>query len=239
MNVIKPRLKALFLQGINTLQKKGIILDAEDTIWLYTLAENAIGKESVNDYFEAKIKIGRNLYLQPLTIGATIWLERYAAKWFANNPRKDLWSVAFAMANSDNKKLITGLTDRQTAWRTIRKFMFRNFFISETKLLKAVNSLLAETNYDYVTINENEYKVDATGWGVIVSTLSSKYGIHPINLLWNYSIQSITELIKNIPHESSKQSAMDNIEAFVAFKELLKYLEKKYTPNMESSVINL
>ena len=237
MIVLKPRIKALFDSGIKQLAKDGVDPTAEEIVWLYSLAERAIKSNSGEEtaFFNSPIKIS-GIYLYPLTIQASIWIEHYARKWWRNDERKDLWSVAYAMAHAQKPKAFEKLTTRTIAETKLIRFMFRHLFVSQDRLRQAVTQILGD--YDYVKINEKGEKLEPTEWGETICLLCATYHLSPEIFLCDYSIATILEMIRKAPTSEGVKSD-DNIRAFIDYRETLKYIAEKHKYSLESSVIHV
>ena len=55
------------------------------------------------------------VWLWPVTVGAQLWLDEYAGKWWKPGSRMQLLAIAYAMRNARNADAFIGLTERCSA----------------------------------------------------------------------------------------------------------------------------
>lgn len=77
------------------------------------------------DLCEQPVKVCRGVYLWPLTAGALMWLEEYAAAWWKKGSAMYRWAQTYALANARNPDAFADLTDKWTARKAIVKTALR------------------------------------------------------------------------------------------------------------------
>lgn len=82
--------------------------------------------EDINaDLCERPVKVCKGVYLWPLTAGALMWLEEYAAVWWKRGSAMYRWAQTYALANARNPNAFIDLTDKWTARKAIVKTALR------------------------------------------------------------------------------------------------------------------
>jgi len=77
------------------------------------------------DLCEQPVKVCKGVYLWPLTAGALMWLEEYAATWGKKGSSMFRWAQTYALANARNPNAFIDLTDKWTARKAIVKTALR------------------------------------------------------------------------------------------------------------------
>ena len=77
------------------------------------------------DLCEQPVKVCKGVYLWPLTAGALMWLEEYAAAWWKKGSSMYRWAQTYALANARNPNAFIDLTDKWTARKAIVKTALR------------------------------------------------------------------------------------------------------------------
>ena len=233
MRVPKPRVHALFLQGIADIQAAGFDATPDEIVWLYDLSERAINPNSneLPAFLDPAIKVG-SIWLYPLSIQAHIWLDEYASEWWIDNPRMDLWSSAFAMAHSQTIDVFPKLTSRVRATIRINAWAFRHLTVSKARLDAATRKLLGDSYY--VDIDAPEKKpaegTDSTEWGDVIALVCSTYpAMKPADVL-ALSANTLAGLLANAPTPPDVKQKLSGteIKALMAFKMAVKHIIKHH-----------
>lgn len=90
------------------------------------------------DLCEQPVKVCKGVYLWPLTAGALIWLEEYAASWWRKGTSMFGWAQVYALANARNPDAFENLTDKWSARKAIVKTALR-FTCHRSELAVAKN----------------------------------------------------------------------------------------------------
>lgn len=111
MMTAMPTLPPLALKHIADLKSKGIEPTIEEAIWLVALCERVLcpvsGERS--DLCGMPVRVGiSDVWLWPLTIGASVWLLDYCLTWWSSDKDRDRLTMAtfFALANGRDRTAI-------------------------------------------------------------------------------------------------------------------------------------
>jgi len=236
MIVLKPRIKALFDSGIKQLAKDGVDPTADEVVWLYVLAEKVIKPDvgSGVSFFDAPIRVG-SVLLFPLSIQASIWIDRYAKDWWKTDPRKDLLAVTFAMVHSKSKDIFQQMTERRSAWRKIRRWAFWNLSVSYKQLRDVMIDILGDN--DYVAIGEQKKEIEAPEWGEVISMLCGAYHLPPETFLYEYSVSTVLQMLKNMPNATGERPSNESVKSIVEWQKVVRFISQLHRPNMGPAVI--
>lgn len=170
-----------FKKEIAELEAKGITLDeltGDEVAELVRACDNMH-----NPFKGANCELAGFPFILPdgnvlyrLTIGATVWLDEFAATWWKTGDKRYFWAMVYALGNARDKDAFHGLTDEKTARQRIVEYS-TNFAVTEDELLEAIHELIP---------NHGEGKVPTvmtdTDWGEIVRSLVVATGID--NDIW-------------------------------------------------------
>ena len=146
--------------------------------------------------------LGRPLYdangltLYPLTIGAVVWLEEYAKRWWSDRPKAYFWAIVYALKNGREPGVFTGLKDEATAYEQI-KATGLELCVTEAELADAIDVALNFKRPEY----KSRETPDDTGvdWANIIVTLETQTGIPAEKWIWqrsaDYAVRSYNSLL--------------------------------------------
>lgn len=237
MIVDKPRVKELFHSAIRELEKLDVTPTPEETVWLHHMACKAVTPEhgEAPMFCEFPVKVGR-VWLYPLSIQASIWLERYAYKWWGHRDTSmDTLAMAYAMAHACKEKAFDTLTSKIKASVTIRAWAISNLFCSYRRLRQAVDMVLGDT--DHVIIGDetekpaNNHHIDGSQWGGLVAMLCGSYHLPPEHFLYRISANTCAGMIRNAPTPMGYvKPDIDSTEvrAFMEFRAVVKEIKQRH-----------
>lgn len=148
--------------------------------------------------FPHKLKCGTVLYR--LTIGATVWLDEYAGKWWSEKTKSYFWALVYALGNARNPKAFETLTDKDIAHKAIAKYSL-TIAATEDELLDAI----AEMTSEKAERKTAEVLSDAD-YCEIVRDLEVATGIAADEWVWNKSADWVVRAF-NRHQNIIKQSA--------------------------------
>lgn len=99
------------------------------------------------DLCEQPVKVCRGVYLWPLTAGALMWLEEYAAAWWGKGSAMFRWAQTYALANARDPDAFVGLTDKWSARKAIVRTALR-FACHRSELAVAKNLCYGVHRFD-------------------------------------------------------------------------------------------
>jgi hypothetical protein len=129
---------------------------------------------------ETPIHVGGS-YLWPLTVGASVWLDTYAIKWWKDSEELYFWALVYALLNA--RKPEAFLTSEDAAFTEVKKIGIR--FASTRKELEAAVDKALGINRNAPTKKSEKA---AVAWSTVVSELEAHSGIMRHEWLWGRSV---------------------------------------------------
>jgi len=135
----------------------------------------------------------RGVKFYPLTIGASVWLDEFAGKWWKDD-RRYFYAMAYAMANANDPGAFEAVQTEGEAIKRITAMAIRLAF-AKGALKKAMDRCLGIIP-DVPTESVKEQA--ATDWSAIVARLEGQSGIRREEWVWGrtarYSIKAYCDL---------------------------------------------
>ena len=136
----------------------------------------------------------RGIRFYPLTIGASVWLDQYAAKWWPDD-RRYFWAMAYAMANAHSPEAFEEARTEAAALRKIVALSIRLCF-SRAALKAAMDRCLGVI--ENVPPDDKMMTEAETDWSAIVARLETQSGIKRDEWVWDrtakYAIKAYYDL---------------------------------------------
>lgn len=129
----------------------------------------------------------RGYEFRPLTIGASVWLDEYAAKWWGDDSNRYFWALVYALVHGYERAAFTSLTSEEAARRAISRMTLR-FAFGRKALERAVDAALGRRIPDrrLASDGNDDKPID---WSAIVAELEAATGIRRDEWLWGRSEQ--------------------------------------------------
>lgn len=120
MDIIQPRVSALFDASVAALADSGVTPTAREAVWLHSLCEAVVcpDKAEVCVWLPPVVEVGP-IRLCAITVQARLWLENYAATWWRDDTHLDILGTAWAMAHGSKEGAFATMTNRARAEATI------------------------------------------------------------------------------------------------------------------------
>jgi len=135
------------------------------------------------------------LMLYPLTIGAVVWLEEYAKRWWATRPKAYFWAVVYALKNGRRPGIFSELMDEATAFDAIKKEGL-SLCVTETELSDAIDVAL---NFKRPPRKEKNTPEQGVDWAKVIVTLETQSGIPAEKWIWersaDYAVRAYNSLM--------------------------------------------
>ena len=128
-----------------------------------------------------------DIVLHRLTIGACIWLENYAKRWFWDSGREQTYyyALVYALRHAREKDAFTKMTDEEVARETIVKEAV-SLCVTDDELADAVGAAV-DSGLPVSQTSKAEDNVSPTDWDEIVRRLEAHSGISRDSWVWQYS----------------------------------------------------
>lgn len=182
-------MSALFDKEVAELKARGIALSdlTGDEVVALVHAVDRMSKPFRDANLEAvgmPVVLSDGTTLYNLTIGATVWLDEYAAEWWNAKTKTYFWAMVYALAHGRDKDAFAELVDRDVARKAITKFALK-VHVTEDELLegieRAVHKPDAEASRNAPAVEQQ------TDWGEILRTLEVATGIPCERWVWGRS----------------------------------------------------
>lgn len=143
----------------------------------------------------------KGVCLWPITAGAHIWLEEYAASWWRRESSMYRWAQVYALAHAREPDAFAELTSKWAARAAILKTMLR-FVCYRGELAKAIRKAYAG-DQDQIpdTKADRELKSHAQeDFSSFVARLEVQSGITATEWLWGRSMVSLAKAYAELRH---------------------------------------
>lgn len=192
---------------IDALRQKGITMNDLTGDEIEALVE-AVARVR-NPFTEVNADALRNpLYdrngvvLYPLTIGAVVWLEEYARRWWGNSPKAYFWAIVFALIHSREKGVFEEYSkSEESAYNAIKNEGLK-LCVCEDELADAIDAALNFRRPDDGRRRENDEREAGVDWAQIILTLEVNSGIPAEKWIWersaDYAVRAYKQLADKI-----------------------------------------
>ena len=129
------------------------------------------------------------VYFWKLTIGASVWLDQYAKKWWLDCGRNKayFWAIVYALIHARDSRAFAELTDEETAYERIKADALA-LAVNEEELTEAVDYALNLTNTEPKATKKDRQVRKQTDWTEVVTRLESQSGIKSAEWVWGRSL---------------------------------------------------
>lgn len=176
-------------------EKWGVEPTLEESIWIVDLCKEVLqpAGQCDLDLIGQPIQAGASdVWLWPFTIGASIWLERCAAKWFGDDEMLWLMAEVYTLAHARDREAFAAMRTRELALVKMREW--------ELTLNCTWRELIAAMKvvYQQLDVDDDEKKANVkkggkkgeSSWTMIVSRLEAVTGLKAEYWLWEVSLQA-------------------------------------------------
>lgn len=185
----KPTVHPLALQHLRELRERwGVEPTLEESIWIVSLCERVLcpceGERS--DLCGIPIRAGvSDVFLWPFTIGASVWYQDYAAKWWGAEVDRMNTALCYALANARDKDAIRSVAlSKESAEKTIKAWAL-SLNCTPQELCQAFDEAIPPvTPSDDRKGKDTPKKID---WESIVGEIEATTGIPADHWLWDVS----------------------------------------------------
>ena len=158
------------------------------------LADAPFG-DSERELLDMPAAVVRGWEFRPLTIGASVWLDEYAAKWWGDDDNRYFWALVYALVHGHERAAFTMLTSEEAARRAIRR-MALHFAFGRKALERAIDAALGRR--DQKPEAGGDGSKGPINWSEIVAELEAGTGIRRDVWLWGraekYALHAYREM---------------------------------------------
>lgn len=128
------------------------------------------------------------VYFWRLTIGATLWLDEYARRWWDDKPRRYEWALVYASIHARDKGAFSALTDEAVAEEAVKKQALELVVNSEEVIEALYRVLGISGDPDMEERRGPPRPTPQTNWAEVLARLESQSGIP--NAVWAWERSS-------------------------------------------------
>jgi len=124
-----------------------------------------------------------------LTIGASVWLDQYAKKWWLDTGRQKayFWAIVYSLIHGRERDAFLSMTEEGVAYEKIKAEALR-LAVTEDEITEAVDYAL-DLRDEEPTAQKNERKVDQeSDWQELVVRLETQSGKDADYWCWGVSL---------------------------------------------------
>lgn len=143
--------------------------------------------------------------LWPLTIGACVWLEEFARKWWQDRPKAYFWAIVYCLQHGREKGAFDKLMTEGEAYAAIKAASLQ-LCVCETEITEAVDTAL---NFKRPQPKQGRTVEGGVDWAAVVVTLEAKTGLPAERWLWgksaDYAVRAYQTLSRFADRESGRK----------------------------------
>ena len=187
-----------FAKALAQLRGRGVEPSGMTPDELYALAEacrrcaDPFGAEGL-ELLDAPAAVLRGVEFRPLTVGASVWLDEFAGRWWKDDDSRYFWALVYALTHAHDRDAFTPLVTESAARRAIMRMALR-FAFGRKALERAVDAALG-TRDDAPAETDGSARAD---WSALVARLEAASGIPRGDWLWGcaatYTMRAYCEL---------------------------------------------
>jgi len=134
------------------------------------------------------ICVCEGVYFWKMTVGASVWLDQYAKKWWLETGQRKayFWAIVYALMHSRERDAFTSLTDEEAAYVRIRDDALR-LAAHEDEVVVAVDLALQIHEKEPKAHTEQTLQIE-NDWQSVVARLESQSGIPAEKWIWERSL---------------------------------------------------
>lgn len=187
----KPEIHPLAQTHLRELRERWHVEpDLAESIWIVQLCDRVIcpGGAAALDLIGIPERVGRSeTWLWPFTIGAAVWFERCACRWFADSPGAIMRAEAFVLAHARDKAVLTAIRDRFTAENRMGEWEAA-LDCTQAELADAIDRLYPAPIKEQT--DKPKPRKPPPDWDGLVGELEAITGIQSDHWLWDLSMDA-------------------------------------------------
>jgi hypothetical protein len=185
--IAKPELHPLARQHLRELRERwGVEPTLEEAIWIVELCGRVLNPHTEDRADLAGIpqRCGAgDVWLWPPTVGSSVWYQELACGWWAGEPERLFWALAFALAHARDGETLRACRTREAAAGMIREWSL-GLGCTREELEDGLDRVLPPCP------DEAERKAArgaAMDWGRLVAEIESASGLPAEHWVWRVS----------------------------------------------------
>lgn len=134
------------------------------------------------------IFVCEGVYFWKMTVGASVWLDQYAKRWWLDTGQHKayFWAIVYSLMHSRDKGAFTELTDEEEAYGRIRSDALR-LVAHEDEIVVAVDLALHLSDREPPAQKAQTLQIE-NDWQGVVARLESQSGIPAEKWIWERSL---------------------------------------------------
>lgn len=130
------------------------------------------------------VKAAENVVFWRFTIGAAVWYEEYARKWWDGRPEAMFWATVYALRHGREQNAFVNLTREDEAFKAIENEGLQ-LCVSREELEKAVDKAL---NFGRERRQKEQQDTESgIDWAAIIARLETQTGLSSEYWCWKHS----------------------------------------------------
>ena len=166
----------------------------------------------------------RGWEFRPLTVGASVWLDEYAAKWWGDDSNRYFWALVYALVHGHERAAFTSLTSEEAARNAIRR-MSLHFAFGRKALERAVDAALGRRERKANAVEADDGA--PLNWSSIVAELETATGIRRDEWLWGRSEHYTAWAYSKMRNQIAMRVGGSSRRAFDALDRAIQHLDRK------------
>ena len=196
-----PKLSTRLQAELDDLRARyGIEPTAEEILWLARACDRCDNPSDTErlDLIGCPREIGKTgVYLWQLTVGASCWLDEFAARWWGEKSKRYYWALVYALAHARTSGAFTSLVDEGVAAKKIHEFG-NSLTASSREIEYSVDVALGRPSEHVPSSKKKEEQGKKADWLEIVRGIEVGTGIKADEWLWGrsaaYTIRAYGEM---------------------------------------------
>ena len=131
------------------------------------------------------VRVSGAVVFWPMTIGACVWLEEYARKWWGSEGKSYFWAVVYCLVHGRDKDAFARLLDEEAAFKAVRDNAL-GLCVHEAEVIDAMDRALG-LGRPKEPRKKGPAVDTGTDWASIVARLESQTGIPAEKWCWGRS----------------------------------------------------
>ena len=131
------------------------------------------------------VRVAGGVWFWPLTIGAVVWLEETADRWWPDDPRRYRNALVYAALNARSPDAFTA-TERRDVERIVRRALLK-VAATSAEVDAALERVLGISSEPSRRGDEESVSATATSWAALLARVEAATGIPRDHWLWGVS----------------------------------------------------
>lgn len=180
----RPELHPLARKHLESLRARGIVLTDAEVLWIVGICRQITAPDGVEtSLIGMPVRVGlSDVWLWPMTVGASIWWRDCAIVWFKGNDGFLFWALAWTLAHARTAKVFRAASTPESARRLVEGWAL-TLGATRAEIEAAVDAVLPPSGGENAA--RPAAKTPPPSWTRIVNELAEDYGLAEDHWLWD------------------------------------------------------